>query len=393
MQLSWNAEQTQLRELYQNFGKKISERTKACYSHHEFDHQSWQELADEGIWRLAVPEAYGGEGKTWWEFSAAVEGLATTIGDLGFLLSMIAHIGCIRVLNLHGTEEQKQRYLPALMSGAIGATAITEPSGGSDVARITTSAHLENGRYILNGHKAHITNAPVADIIVMVGRIPELGRQDITLFILERTFEGMSFAEAEHMLGNHTSPTGDIFLQDVKIDELSILGQAGNGLNILYNMISLDRVLYGLVGAAFMEPILDESMKFSFERHAFKTQIANHQYVQSKLTDIKMAIESSRWVSYAALDKLIRNDDEASLMCSLAKYVGTENLFQVLQHAMQLKAHSGYMMGEIAQMFCDVTGTRIAGGTSDIQRVNMFNQMKRQYEMRWAACNSELVPQ
>ncbi|MGZ4110902.1 MAG: acyl-CoA dehydrogenase family protein [Tumebacillaceae bacterium] len=393
MKLRWDEHQLALHQKFAEFGKTIAESTAASYANHQFDNDSWQKVADLGLWRLPIPVEYGGLGQTWWEFAAAIEGLGTTCNDLGLLLSMIAHIGCIRVLLNHGTEEQRHKFLPPLMSGAVGATAITETTGGSDVARIQTAAVIDGEQLILNGQKAHITNAPIADIIVMVGRVPELGRQDITLFILENTLSGMSFAEAEHMLGNHTSPTGDIFLSNVTIDKTFVLGDMGNGLNILYNMISLDRMLYGLVGAAYMEPVLDKCFEYAFERTAFKKPIGEHQYVQSKLTDIKMAIETSRYVSYAALDKLINDDPEASMMCSLAKFVGTENLFTVGQHYMQLFGHKGYMFGEISQFFSDVAGTRIAGGTSDIQRVNIFNQMKKNYQSRWESCQSALVHQ
>jgi len=277
----------------------------------------------------------------------------------------------------YGSHHQKNTFLPLFLQGAVGATAITEPSGGSDVARITTAAKYTSEGLVLNGHKAHITNAPVSDVCVIAGRIPELGKYDITLFILQRSRIGMNFAEAEQMLGNRTSPTGDIFLQNVAITEKDILGSPGAGLNILYNMISLDRLLYGLLAAAYTEPILQQSLAFANERRAFNVPIADHQYVQQKLTDMKIMLETSRWVSYAALDKLLRDDPEASMFCSMAKLIGTEGLFTSAQHFVQLHGHTGYMLGDITRVLCDATGTRIAGGTSDIQRKNIFHQLQK----------------
>ncbi|MBP3041842.1 acyl-CoA dehydrogenase, partial [Bacillaceae bacterium Marseille-Q3522] len=323
---------------------------------------------------------YNGFGASWWEFAAALEGLALKSNDLGFLLSIIAHVGCIRVLLLNGTEDQKNYYLHQLMEGRIGATSITEATGGSDVARIRTIGKFvdsNNTRILLYGHKAHITNAPISDIIILVGRIPEIGNRDITLFILEKNFEGLHFGEKEPMLGNRTSPTGDIVINNVELSNQSILGTAGDGLNILYNMISLDRVLYGIVAAAYMEPLLKKSLEYANNRFAFKTPIANHQYIQKKLTDIKLNIEKSRWVSYAALDYLIKGENEASLLCSAAKYIGTESLFETAQHLVQIHGHKGYIDGDITKVILDSIGTRIAGGTSDIQRINIFNQMQK----------------
>jgi len=380
MQLGWNYTQLALREQYAGFGRKIAERAQLCYDNAQFDHESWHDLAQLGLWRLPVPEEYDGIGMSWWEFAAALEGLATTAKDLGFLLSIIAHVGSIRVLMHYGSEHQKNTFLPLLMQGAVGSTAITEPSGGSDVARITTAARYTESGLVLNGHKAHITNAPVSDVCVIAGRIPELGKRDITLFILESSSAGVTFAEAEKMLGNRTSPTGDIFLENVFLNKENILGCPGAGLNILYTMISLDRLLYGLVAAAFTEPILQQSLAFANERHAFAARLADHQYVQQKLTDMKMMLETSRWVSYAALDKLLQDDPEASLFCSMAKLVGTEGLFTSAQHYVQLHGHAGYMVGDITRVLCDATGTRIAGGTSDIQRKNMFHQLQKLFD-------------
>lgn len=384
MEFNWNSVQQAMKTKYTQFSTTLNENAAECYQNRSFDFETWNQITKEGIWKIPVPEEYGGLGMSWWEFSAALEGLASRSTDLGFLLSIIAHIGCLRVLLLHGTEEQKHYYLNELMNGKIGATAITESTGGSDVARIRTAGEYDANQIILNGKKSHITNAPIADIVVLVGRIPELGKQDITLFILEKDLEGLSFGEKEDMFGNRTSPTGDIYLNNVSITNKSILGHPGDGLQTLYNMISLDRLLYGLVAAAFMEGLMFKSLEYSNDRVAFKTPIANHQYIQQKLTDIKMNIETTKLITYSALEKLIKDDDEASLMCSMAKYIGTESLFQTAQHVMQIHGHSGYMVGQISKLFQDSAGTRIAGGTSDIQRVNMFNQMQKIYQNREA---------
>ncbi|NMH68980.1 acyl-CoA/acyl-ACP dehydrogenase [Bacillus sp. RO3] len=378
MNFNWNEEQLLIRNRFSILSATINRNYKECYSRNQFDGESWEVITNEGIWKYPVPEKYGGFGKSWWEFAAALEGLASTSKDLGFLLSMIAHIGCLRVLMKHGTEEQKHYYLDLLMNGKVGATAITETSGGSDVARISTSAAYNNLNLLeLNGHKSHITNAPISDIVVMVGRIPELGKRDITLFILEKEMDGLTFGDRESMFGNRTSPTGDIYLRNVQIHKENILGTPGDGLNTLYNMISLDRLLYGLIAASYIEPLLNKSLIFSNDRTAFKTPISNHQYIQKKLTDMKMNIEKSRWISYAALDRLITGHEEASLLCSIAKFTGTEALVETAQDLMLIHGHQGYMEGEISQLLQDAVGTRIAGGTSDIQRVNIFNQLQK----------------
>jgi alkylation response protein AidB-like acyl-CoA dehydrogenase len=379
MHFQWSEEQAALRAQYQEFGRKqVAPRAEMCYEHRMFDRDSWQALSDLGFWRIAVPTEYGGAGGTWWDFVAALEGLSTTSRDLGFLLSIIAHIGLIRSIMQFGTEQQRRTYLPVLMSGAVGSTAITEVSGGSDVARIKTQAVKTPQGYCLNGWKAHITNAPVADIMLVVARIPELGdRRDITLFLLERGMSGLETGEAEIMLGNPTSPTGDIMLNDLHVTEDAVLGGVGDGLNTIYNVINLDRVLYGIIAAGYLEPILHDALAYAQQREAFKQKIADHQYVQGRLTDMLIAMETARWISYGALDQLIHNVPSASMMGSVAKLVGAEALNQSTQNAMRLFGHLGYMDGPISRSVRDALGTLIAGGTTEMQRKNIFNQMVR----------------
>lgn len=351
-----------------------------------FDHAGWSAISDAGLWRLPVPRELGGYGHSWWEFVAAVEGLASTADDLGFLLSIVAHVGGLRVLMDRGEPAQKARFLPQLMEGRVASTAITEPTGGSDVARMTLAARPgADGRLGLWGRKVHITNAPVADVMIAVGRMEGLpAKRDISLFIVERHAGGIETGTPESMLGNRTSPTGEIRFEGAPIHPVNILGRPGDGLAVLYDMISLDRLLYGILAAAYVEPWLRRTLDRAGARHAFGRPIKGHQHVQQRLVDIKIRIETSRCIAYAALDRLIARHPEASLMCSIAKLVGTEGLWATAQDVMMLFGHAGYEEGEIARLLRDACGTRIAGGTSDIQKVNIFNQLDKLHEKEMA---------
>lgn len=126
-------EHARIKAQYQEFGRtQVAPRSQRLYEQTQFDFESWEQLCAMGLWRFAVPKKYGGLDQTWWEFAAAFEGLASSCHDVGFLLSIVAHCGLIRAMLEFGTEAQRRRYLPMLMSGKIGATALTEPSGGSD---------------------------------------------------------------------------------------------------------------------------------------------------------------------------------------------------------------------------------------------------------------------
>ncbi|WP_423393042.1 acyl-CoA dehydrogenase family protein [Burkholderia sp. LMG 21824] len=378
MNIDWSVDQRQLYTQYSDVGREIALNRDRNNVAAGFDRDGWRILADSGFWKIPIPISQGGSGMGWWDFVAAMEGLAGSVGDLGFLLSIVAHAGALRIISIQGSSRQIDRWMPVLLAGGVASTAITEERGGSDVARVELSMFHEPGRSVLRGKKSHITNAPVADLIVAVGRdlaLPE--KRNITLFLIDAHNPSVEVADPEMMLGNSTSPTGDIEFNNVEIDAIAVFGKSGDGLSILYNMISFDRLLYGLISAAFSDGMLRGALDFTSRREAFGKSIDNFQYVQDKLVSMKINMEVSRYISYAAMQKLIDESPDAILMCSIAKLVGTEGLWESAQNLMQLNGHSGYMLGKISRIHCDVAGTRIAGGTSDIQKVNIFNQLKK----------------
>lgn len=355
--------------------RHVAGRSARAYEAEVLDRLAWRRLAADGMWRIGVPAALGGAGGTWRDLALAISGVARGSDDLGFTLSLIAHAGLVRALVRHGTEWHHRHVLPPLMAGAIGATALTEAHGGSDVARTRTTAEHTNGGWLLTGSKDHITNAPVADQALVLGRVPALGRRDITLFVVNLRAPGVGRGSAEQLLGLRTSPTGALRFDQTFVPERAVLGSAGDGLATLYDIISFDRALYGLAAAGYLEPRLEKAIGFSQEREAFGHPIIDHQYVQGRLTDIRIAIEVARATALAGVDALVAEDPEASLRCSVAKLVGSEGLVAAAQNILRLKGHVGYMRGEATRDLQDALGTLIAGGTSEMQRKNILNQM------------------
>ncbi|MCZ9344732.1 acyl-CoA dehydrogenase, partial [Streptomyces sp. TRM76130] len=221
------------------------------------------------------------------------------------MLSLIAHAGLVRALVEHGNAHHHTTVLPPLMQGAVGATALTEPHGGSDVARTLTTGERTADGWRLSGTKDHITNAPVADRALVLGRVPELGRRDITLFLVNLHSPGVRRGRPEELLGLRTSPTGALHLDDVLLHRDAVLGLPGDGLRTLYDVISFDRALYGLVIAAFLEPQLERIIAFARRREAFGTPILDHQYVQGRITDIRVTVEVARATARAGIDALV----------------------------------------------------------------------------------------
>ena len=377
--MRWNGLQSELRARFREFGEThVAGRAEELYARRAFDRESWQRLADLGFWRIPAPLPDGGYGYGWREFAAALEGLAAGARDLGFVLSVVAQIGLLRTLLTYGTPEQRRTYVSRLLGGAVGATALTEAAGGSDLSRLQTSAARTSDGFRLTGEKAHITNAPVADVILVLGRVPELGaKRDITVFVVDSDRPGVERAEPEVMLGNHTSPTGPIRFRDVRLTDGHVLGTPGDGLRLIYETISIDRLSYGIAAAGYIEPLLETSLGFAASRSAFGAKLEEHQYVQGRLTELKIAMETSRWTSRAALDQLLSGDPEASISCSIAKLIGAEALCAATQHAMAVHGHAGYEDGPVARGVADALGTLIAGGTVEMQRKNVFNQLRR----------------
>ena len=377
MRTDWTSEQEAIKTTFAGIGEQVALRVAEHRRTGEFDWQGWHAISSAGLWGLPVPSEFGGCGRSWWEFAAGLEGLSSSAQDLGFLLSTIAQAGAIYAVSEYGTEAQKATVLPRLIRGDVASTAATEPHGGSDVAQTRTAAELNGNCLCLSGRKVHITNAPIADIFVILGRIPSLGaKKDITLFLLDRQDVGLSTTNAEVMLGNRTSPTGDIVLERVPIEDGKILGRPGDGLRALYSMLGLDRPLFGVVASAYAKPLLAQALQFVRSKESFHRPLHEHQYVQDKIVQIKTSMEVTRFVSYAALERMLDDRPDASLLSSIAKLIGTEGLWQSAQEFVQLHGHEGYMDGPISWVARDAIATRIAGGTSEMQKVNIFNRIQ-----------------
>jgi alkylation response protein AidB-like acyl-CoA dehydrogenase len=372
-----NPPSASIEEYYRDLARRyIAERADQAYEHEVLDRLAWRRLAHAGLWKVGVPQHLGGSGGDWHDSALALAGIARGSDDLGFVLSLIAHAGLVRAMVEHGNSWQRENVLPPLLAGAIGATALTETHGGSDVAHCRTSARRTETGWILSGAKDHITNAPVADRALVLGRVPELGRRDITLFTVNLRGPGVRRGNPEQLLGLRTSPTGALYFDEVALPAEAVLGRPGEGLRTLYDVISFDRALYGVVAGAYLEPRLEEIVRFAEEREAFGSPIIDYQYVQGRLTDIRISIEVARSVALAGIDALVAGDPDASLRCSVAKYVGSEGLVRSCNDLMRLRGHVGYLrQNRATRDVQDALGTLLAGGTSEMQRKNIFNQM------------------
>jgi alkylation response protein AidB-like acyl-CoA dehydrogenase len=378
MRLGWNPHQERRREHFRRFAATAIAPGSATRDREgTFDRQIWKELAADNFWTGHIPRRYGGEGGDMWDFLAGFEGLALGADDCGFVLSAVAHAGLIQVLLDHGTPDQRGDLLPGLMNGQIGATAATEPAGGSHVAAIATSAVATGDGYLLSGHKSHITNAPVADTILIVGRVPGLGKRDITLFIVDAADAGVTTGQPEDLLGQRTSPTGSISLDHVTVPADRVIGAVGDGLTTLYSFLAFDRLMYGIVAATPLEVMIAHAMHRVRTRWAFGVPIGEHQLIQDKLVDMKVTMESSRWLAYSTAAALIDHDPGFSVRASCTKLTASEGLVRAATELIQIFGHAGYdRAGVIERYLRDAVAVRIAGGTTEMQKKNVFKSLR-----------------
>jgi len=370
--------QRALWERYRGFGgEQVAPRSERLWREGAFDRESWQALADEGFWRIAVPERHGGEGGGLMDFLCAYGGMMAGARDFGWGMTVGSQVGVISILLEHGTDSQLKRWLEPLLSGSVAATALTEPSGGSDISRVRTSAARSNGGYVLNGEKVHITNGPVADLAIVLGRVEGLAPRDLTLFMVDHDTPGVSRGEFEDMFGIRTSPTGALTFDNAVLDGEQVIGAPGDGMANVARVMVFDRLQISLICLGLMEPLVWEALEFAEGREAFKAKIAEHQYIQGRITEMVRLTETTRFMTFGAIERVLAGDPAGPMTASLSKLHASESLVEVAQHAMAIQAHRAYVNGPLSRLIADALGGRIGGGTPEMQRKNVFNQLAK----------------
>ena len=377
MDLQWNERQVALRAKYAQIGSRI-DHSELHAGKQAFDQDTWDRLLKAGLWKIIVPAEYGGEGTDWWDFTAALEGLASSVRTPGILLSVIAQAGMVHALNLFGTEAQKKDYLGRILKGKLSATAIADPDTGTDVR--STSSVLTPGpneTFVLNGAKYNIAHAPVADFTLVVCKLDGHARDGISLILLDAGTKGLEVGEYDQKLGNLDLPTGPMKFTNIPLHYGDLLGVPGKGLRNLITFVSLGRLYYGLVSAWLVEPMLKEAMRYAQERQTFEVPVLEFQYVQKKLTDMRISAETAKWTAYGALHQLLSGAPEAGMTCSIAKLAGAEAITSGAIDLLKLYGTKGYHQGEVSTFLRDALAFCAVGGTEEMHRRNIISQMKR----------------
>ena len=330
----------------------------------------WREMGDLGLLGVTVDEAYGGSGLSYLAHAVAVEEVARASASVS--LSYGAHSNlCVNQIHLNGTEAQKQKYLPGLISGAhVGALAMSESGAGSDVVSMALRAEKRNDHYRLNGQKYWITNGPDADTLVVYAKTdPEAGSRGITAFLIEKSMTGFSTSPHFDKLGMRGSNTAELIFEDVEVPFDNVLGDEGRGAAVLMSGLDYERVVLSGIGTGIMASCLDEIMPYMVDRKQFGHSVGDFQLMRGKIADMYTAMNSARAYVYEVAKACDRGDVTRQDAAACVLYA-SEKAMVVAHQAVQAMGGAGFLADSpVARIFRDAKLMEIGAGTSEIRRM------------------------
>jgi alkylation response protein AidB-like acyl-CoA dehydrogenase len=371
MNFALTPEQQEVRALARDFAEReVAPVIRRFDEAHEFPREILARLAGTGLLGALVPEEYGGAALDYVSYALAVEELNRVDASVG--ITMWAHNSlCTNHIALFGSPEQKARYLPRLARGeALGAWGLTEPGSGSDAAAMRTRAVTDGDHFVLNGSKAFITNAGVAEIaVVMAVTDPTLGNKGISAFVLEKGTPGFAAGRPYRKLGLHASNTAELHLEDVRLPAGALLGERHMGFVNTMQVLEGGRIAMAAMAVGLAQGALDEALKYMKQRSAFGKTLAEFNGLQGMIADIGTEVEAARLLTLRAA-ALKDSDRPAKVAASMAKVFASEVAMKAATKALQIHGGAGYITEfPIERIFRDAKLTEIGEGASEIQRL------------------------
>ena len=361
--------------------KEIAPRAADIDRKNEFPADLWKKMGDLGILGITVPDEYGGAGMGYLAHVVAMEEISRASGAVG--LSYGAHSNlCVNQLKLNGSDAQKKKYLPKLVSGEhVGALAMSEPGSGSDVVSMKLRADLKGDRYVLNGNKMWITNGPDADTLVVYAKTDSsLGSRGITVFIIEKGMKGFSTAQKLDKLGMRGSNTCELVFQDCEVPVENVMREVGQGVKVLMSGLDYERAVLAGGSVGLMAACLDVVLPYVHERKQFGQSIGEFQLMQGKLADMYAIYSAGRAYLYAVAQACDRGQVSRKDAAAVILYCA-EKATWMAGEAIQALGGNGYINDyPTGRIWRDAKLYEIGAGTSEVRRMligrELYNETK-----------------
>ncbi|MER2517010.1 MAG: acyl-CoA dehydrogenase family protein [Candidatus Accumulibacter phosphatis] len=373
MDFNLNSEQKLLRDSIVKFARgELNDQVVERDRGQVFSRQLWRQCAAVGLLGLPAPEEYGGVAADPLNCAIALEALGYGCRDGGLVFSICAHVlACVVPVWQHGSETQKTRYLGGLCDGTlVGAHAITEADSGSDSFAMRLRAERIGAGWRLNGSKTFISNAPVADVVVVFAVTdPDKGfHGGVTAFLIERGVAGFSSGQKFAKMGLRTSPVGELVFEDVLLADDSVLGTVGGGASVFGTAMDWERSLLVAAHVGTIERLLETSIAYARSRSQFGQTIGKFQAVAHKIADMKVQLEAARLLVYRTASRLTVSRS-ISLDAAVTKLFVSETLVKTALDAVQVHGGYGFMEEyEVERALRDAIGSTLYSGTSEMQR-------------------------